>query len=392
MVQFCDENPEYETVSICKNVMMVTSHKGGTQKTTTSFQLAQYCCDELHEKVLLIDFDKQGSQGLRFNKNGDDPKYKNSRVSKVFREIGNENLINTIKPAIAYENKVDNEAYIHILLGDADIPDAVDSAESRQFGDKTGSEGKELVLQMFYKFIDIIKQDYQRVIIDNSPAMDKGSWYGMNVCDTAIVTVNELESIEQFETTCRTIIKYGKKSPKIIPVFVNYTKDLGNYADEFDDECKRQGIKPCCKPAYFKYTTPSPGQNERRFTPYRIIRAVLPENACVNGISHSKDVIVHKYKNCRSANKRMIKSVCGELINKASSGYKAENLCNDRIFKRVMNSLKKYLSVLHEMDIKALGTNDNEAELKQNLKQVQKFDVCPTKKRFMLERKARFDR
>ncbi len=122
------------------------------------------------------------------------------------------------------------------------------------------------------------------------------------------------------------------------------------------------------------------------------VSAVLPENACVNGISHSKDVIVHKYKNCRPTNKKMIKSVCSELINKASSSHKTENLCNDRVFKRVMNSLKKYLNVLHEMDIKALGTNDNEAELKQNLKQVQKFEVCPTKRRFMLERKARLDR
>ncbi len=391
MVQLCDEKPEYETVTICENVMMVTSHKGGTQKTTTSFQLAQYCCEELHEKVLLIDFDKQGSLGLRFNKNGDDQKYENSRISKVFREIDNENLINIIKPAIAYENKKCKTAYIHILLGDHDLPDAVDAAENRQFGEITSSEGKEVVLQMFFKFIDIIKQDYNRVIIDNAPAMDKGSWYGMNVCDTAIVTVNELESIEQFETTCRTITRYGKKSPKIIPVFVNYTKDLSGYADEFDRECKNKGLKPVCKPEHSKHSKPDAGQNEKTFTPYRIMLAALPENTCINGIPRSKDILIHKYMKCRAGNKKTIKAMCSEIIRKSSSNYKTANLCNERVFIKTMRLLKQYLNVLHEMDIKALGTNDDEAELKQNLRQVELFDVCPTKKRFMLERKARFD-
>lgn len=385
MVQFVDDAPEFIIIKRSKGVIVMVSHKGGCGKTAFSFILASYLFERLHEKILLMDFDQQGTLGQRLNKDGEDNEIaKGHRLSELFSEFSKSNISSGVVPLVALEDKNYGDAGIHILLGDSALKDAVERTEE--------AIGSQELLKKFVEKIDKYEQNYDRIIIDTTPIMDKskGCLYALNVADSAVVTLSELESIEQFETTVTTIVREGKKYPKIVPLYTMYSKDLAGFAAKFDAECKKRKIRDCGKFVTAKCKQAGFGHDERRSTLYRIFRTILPKNTCVVGIPWNKDIQSHRYLGANRENKKILNAACEEVLQKVSGNTKIENLCDNRVLIRTLTSLKRYLDIWHYIDTKGLDIKNYKAVIKTNIRQKKKeqFDIDAVNRRAQLERDA----
>lgn len=150
-------------------VIAITNQKGGVGKTVTSVSLGA-CLAKDKKKVLIVDFDPQGSltKGLGFR----DPNSYSCNIKDVlFNEI-NETPMD-YKEAIIHTDEDFDLLPANISLSGADIQ--LSNVMSRE--------------TIFKRVLDKIKNDYDYILIDSNPALNLFTINGLVAADSIIIPV-----------------------------------------------------------------------------------------------------------------------------------------------------------------------------------------------------------
>lgn len=150
-------------------VIAITNQKGGVGKTVTSVSLGA-CLAKDKKKVLIVDFDPQGSltKGLGFR---DPNSYSYNIKDVLFNEI-NETPMD-YKEAIIHTDEDFDLLPANISLSGADIQ--LSNVMSRE--------------TIFKRVLDKIKDDYDYILIDNNPALNLFTINGLVAADSIIIPV-----------------------------------------------------------------------------------------------------------------------------------------------------------------------------------------------------------
>lgn len=167
-------------------IIAIANQKGGVGKTTTAINLSS-CLAEKGKKVLTIDIDPQGntSSGLGIDKN-------NLKYTVYDLIIGHATLYQSIQ-----HNIMENLSLLpsNVELAGAEI-------------ELIGIEDKEFILK---KNIEIIRDDYDYIIIDCPPSLNSLTVNAMTTADTVLVPIQceyyALEGLSQLVHTINLVKK-----------------------------------------------------------------------------------------------------------------------------------------------------------------------------------------
>lgn len=166
---------------VMARIIAVANQKGGVGKTTTAINLSA-CLAERNKKVLTIDIDPQGntSSGLGIDKN----RLKNTVYQMMIGECTLEEC--------RVECNIDN---LHILPSNVNLA----GAEIELIG----IEGREYILK---KQVDLVRDEYDFVIIDCPPSLNTLTVNAMTTADTVLVPIQcEFYALEGLTQLIHTI-------------------------------------------------------------------------------------------------------------------------------------------------------------------------------------------
>lgn len=177
-------------------IYSVASQKGGTGKTSTSISLAAGLAHK-GKKVLLIDMDSQANSSKVLLDN----------YTKIPKDETMHATIIDRKPLVIHKTKLRNLDIVpsHILLSNTDVQltTAKDHREAR-----------------LKSQLDIIKDNYDYIFIDNPPALGWLTLNSFTASDQVIVVVSpgyfELDSLVQLSKTLEEVQEFFNPNLKLL--------------------------------------------------------------------------------------------------------------------------------------------------------------------------------
>lgn len=204
-------------------VIAVANQKGGVGKTTTTSNLGIGLARK-GKKVALIDCDPQGSLTASF---GYQPEQLDNTLKNIFENVMNEYGVEKMDSVIVhYETVSKEEVNIHLIPANIELAGMEVTL--------VNVTCRELVLR---EYIDIIKEDYDYIIIDCAPSLGMLTINALSCADSVLIPVQAaflpVKGLEQLLKTIGNIRR--KLNPKleiagILPTMVdartNYTRQI----------------------------------------------------------------------------------------------------------------------------------------------------------------------
>lgn len=205
----------------CK-VIAIANQKGGVGKTVTSVSLGA-CLANDNKKVLIIDFDPQGSltKGLGYRNSNS---YKYSIKDILFNEITEGTM--DYNEAIIKTNENFDLLPSNISLSGTDIQ--LSSVLSRE--------------TIFKRALDKIKKNYDYVLIDSNPALNLFTINGLVAADTIIIPVQAepyaCDGLNDLLHTIATARKQINRNLKIDGILITMTDTRTNLSKHISNEIR----------------------------------------------------------------------------------------------------------------------------------------------------------
>jgi len=370
-------------------VITVGNHKGGCGKTTLSYALAVNAFEQ-GKRVLLVDMDQQGTLGKLFNIDGNDYKYSNYTLSKMYNRCSNvkSHIIASTPLLLCESEDLTSNASVSIILGDHNLKDVVENTEEIR--------GQAETAECFKRIIDSYRRYFDLIIFDTTPVIEKvkSCIHALAVSDCIVMPVDALKAVDEIDQTMQAVTKFNQKEPNVLIVCTKYRKEPLYFSKMFDDQCRKNNLPVCIKYVKSKHVPRVAGHDERRNTYYRLLFKIFPDNMCKVGIPDQTDIEVNSYTGANKENREIIDDVCKEILLKACSGAKGEieNLCNEKVWSSKRELLNKYLGIIHEYNVKNMCIKKDPVAFKTPDKLSVVFDTEAVNRRVALEREAHRDR
>ena len=203
-------------------VIAITNQKGGVGKTVTSVSLGA-CLANDNKKVLIVDFDPQGSltKGLGYR---DSSSYKYSIKDVLFNEINEGDM--DYRDAIIHTDENFDLLPSNISLSGADIQ--LSSVMSRE--------------TIFKRVLDKVKEDYDYILIDSNPALNLFTINGLVAADSVIIPVQAepyaCDGLNDLLHTIATAKKQINPDLKIDGILITMTDARTNLSKHIANEVR----------------------------------------------------------------------------------------------------------------------------------------------------------
>ena len=203
-------------------VIAITNQKGGVGKTVTSVSLGA-CLANDKKKVLIVDFDPQGSltKGLGYR---DSSSYKYSIKDVLFNEINEGDM--DYRDAIIHTDENFDLLPSNISLSGSDIQ--LSSVMSRE--------------TIFKRVLDKVKEDYDYILVDSNPALNLFTINGLVAADSIIIPVQAepyaCDGLNDLLHTIATAKKQINPNLKIDGILITMTDARTNLSRHIANEVR----------------------------------------------------------------------------------------------------------------------------------------------------------